>query len=402
MPQASAHAQRARLGVGKAVVALPVELQGAAGAGAQHEGDEGIGGHGRVQLGGKDRLSVQPAAEAPDDAPRHQRPLAVGAVAGLHRVGDQGTDLDHLAGAHARRQGDEGSDAHVKVSRGCVTGPQPSTQAARVTSTSTCRVRTRPSARRAAATTFCEVARRMRVLTPEEMQSLFAGGESEIAAVEKDYGDVVQLVEGIRDPRLLALCRLFLQEFGTRFQRAAAARQNHHAHRGGLLRQTGQMMRTADALCSAYPNLNRGLLLAGVLFHDCGKLWEVCPPESGFEIPRELRGELLGHISIGIELVNTLWRKLPLEEWRESTPSSEDVRMHLLHLIAAHHGELQFGSPVEPKTPEAIALNMVDNLDARLEMISAAYVKQPEIAPGIHERVRTLNTSPVKPLAAWE
>jgi 3'-5' exoribonuclease len=243
---------------------------------------------------------------------------------------------------------------------------------------------------------------RMRVLTPEEMQSLFAGGESEIAAVEKDYGDVVQLVEGIRDPRLLALCRLFLQEFGTRFQRAAAARQNHHAHRGGLLRHTGQMMRTADALCSAYPNLNRGLLLAGVLFHDCGKLWEVCPPESGFEIPRELRGELLGHISIGIELVNTLWRKLPLEEWRESTPSSEDVRLHLLHLIAAHHGELQFGSPVEPKTPEAIALNMVDNLDARLEMISAAYVKQPEIAPGIHERVRTLNTSPVKPLAAWE
>ena len=76
--------------------------------------------------------------------------------------------------------------------------------------------------------------------------------------------------------------------------------------------------------------------------------------------------------------------------------------MHLLHLIAAHHGELQFGSPVEPKTPEAIALNMVDNLDARLEMICAAYVKQPEIAPGIHERVRTLNTSPVKPLAAWE
>ena len=242
---------------------------------------------------------------------------------------------------------------------------------------------------------------RLRVLNNEETQALFVGGEAELAAVEKDYADVVQFVSEIRDPRLLSLCQLFLDDFGTRFKRAAAARQNHHAHRGGLLRHTGQMMRTASALCAAYSHLNRDLLLTGVLFHDCGKLWEVCPPEAGFEIPRELRGELLGHISIGIELVNALWRKLPLDEWREIVPSSEDARLHLLHLIAAHHGELQYGSPVEPKTPEAIALNMIDNLDARLEMIAAAYIKQPEIAPGIHERVRTLNTSPVKPLPIW-
>jgi 3'-5' exoribonuclease len=72
-----------------------------------------------------------------------------------------------------------------------------------------------------------------------------------------------------------------------------------------------------------------------------------------------------------------------------------------LHLIASHHGELQFGSPVEPKTPEAIALNMVDNLDAKLEMLSMAYARQPEIAPGIHERVKALNTSPVKSLSSF-
>lgn len=242
---------------------------------------------------------------------------------------------------------------------------------------------------------------RLRVLNHEETQVLFVGGDAEMAAVEKDYTDVVQFVDGIADPRLSSLCRLFLEDFGTRFRRAAAARHNHHAHRGGLLRHTGQMMRTAAALCAAYPSLNRDLLLTGVLFHDCGKLWEVCPPEAGFEIPRELRGELLGHISIGIELVNALWRRLPLEEWKDVVPSSEDARLHLLHLIAAHHGELQFGSPVEPKTPEAIALNMIDNLDARLEMITCAYIKQPEIAPGIHERVRPLNTSPVKPLQVW-
>jgi 3'-5' exoribonuclease len=239
---------------------------------------------------------------------------------------------------------------------------------------------------------------RVRVLNPQETAELFAGGEKEEAGVKKDLGDVTELVQTISDPRLRGLSELFLQEFGPRFQRASAARHNHHAHRGGLLRHTGQMMRSASAVCSAYPGLNRDLLLAGVLFHDCGKLWEMCPPEAGFEIPRELRGELLGHISIGIEVVNSLWRRLPLETWRGIEPVSEDVRLHLLHLIASHHGELQYGSPVEPKTPEAIALNMVDNLDAKLEMLAMAYARLPEIAPGIHERVKSLNTSPVKPL----
>ncbi|MEI6072065.1 MAG: HD domain-containing protein [Verrucomicrobiae bacterium] len=239
---------------------------------------------------------------------------------------------------------------------------------------------------------------RMRPLAEEESAALFAGTAEESAAAEKDHACVRDFAESLADPRLRALGLLFLDEHGERFRRAAAARVNHHAHRGGLLRHTAQMMRLADALCTVYPGLNRDLLLAGVLFHDTGKLWEMCPPELGFEMPREIRGELLGHISIGIELVNTLWRKLPLEEWKSLQPVSEDVRLHLLHLVAAHHGELQFGSPVEPKTPEAVALHFVDNIDARLEMFSMAYARQPEIAPGIHERVRPLNTSPVRAL----
>jgi len=239
---------------------------------------------------------------------------------------------------------------------------------------------------------------RVKPLTADEAAALFAGTTEEAAASEKDLACVRSFVEGLADPRLRALGLLFLDEHGDRFRRAAAARVHHHAHRGGLLRHTAQMMRSADALSGVYPELNRDLLLAGALFHDTGKLWEMCPPELGFEMPREIRGELLGHISIGIELVNTLWRKLPLEEWKSLSPASEEVRLHLLHLVAAHHGELQFGSPVEPKTPEAVALHFVDNMDARLEMFAMAYARQPEIAPGIHERVRPLNTSPVRAL----
>ena len=239
---------------------------------------------------------------------------------------------------------------------------------------------------------------RMRLLTPEEARELFAGTPETTAATDRDFSCLQDAAASLADPRLKALCALFLDEYGERFRRAAAARFNHHAHRGGLLRHTAQMMRSASALCGVYSHLNRDLLLTGVLFHDSGKLWEMCPPEFGFEMPREIRGELLGHISIGVELVNALWRKLPLEEWKSLVPASEEVRLHLLHLVASHHGELQFGSPIEPKTPEAALLHFVDNIDARLEMFAAAYEKQPEIAPGIHERVRALNASPVRPL----
>src|SRR5207237_17425 len=176
------------------------------------------------------------------------------------------------------------------------------------------------------------------------------------------------------DPRLREICELFLKDFGERFRRTAAARNYHHARRGGLVEHTAQMMRVALALCPLYDQLNLDLLLAGILFHDSGKLWENHLPEDGFTMGFDERGELMGHISIGLELVNSLWRKLQTEEnwraWEILVPPSEDCRLHLLHLIASHHGDMQFGSPVYPKTPEAMALHYIDNLDARLEMFA--------------------------------
>jgi 3'-5' exoribonuclease len=117
------------------------------------------------------------------------------------------------------------------------------------------------------------------------------------------------------------------------------------------------------------------------------------------------RGELVGHISIGLELVNSLWRKLATdsgETWKDLTPPSEDVRLHLLHLIGAHHGEMQFGSPVDPKTPEAMALHYIDNLDARLEMFAAGYLTAKPLADRIFDRVRPLPGNLVLPLQKFE
>ncbi|MEP6671089.1 MAG: HD domain-containing protein [Chthoniobacter sp.] len=241
-----------------------------------------------------------------------------------------------------------------------------------------------------------------RELTAEERDTLLAGSPELREKQAADYGFIEQATIAVSDPRLRELAALFLGEYGARFRRAAAARGNHHARRGGLVEHVAQMMRSALAIAGAYPALNRDLLTAGVLFHDAGKLWENSLPADGFVMPFDERGEMLGHITIGIELVNALWRKVLATEaaatWGTLRPASEDVRLHLLHLLAAHHGELQFGSPVVPKTPEAWALHYVDNLDAKMEMMTAAYATSRSLAPRIQERVWPLPGNLVTPL----
>lgn len=241
----------------------------------------------------------------------------------------------------------------------------------------------------------------LRRLLPDERAALFEGSEAERARNTEDYEFILRAAGEIGDPRLRGLAQRFLETAGSRFRRAAAARVNHHARRGGLLAHTAQMMRSALAIAGAYPRLNRDLLVAGVLFHDCGKLWETCPPEEGFAIRADLRGEMMGHINIGVEVVNALWRDLPRAEWETLSPPSDEVRLHLIHLILSHHGALEFGSPVLPKTPEAIALHYVDNLDARLEMIFQGYAAGTETSPGVYDYVRPLGVSPIAPLGAF-
>jgi 3'-5' exoribonuclease len=242
----------------------------------------------------------------------------------------------------------------------------------------------------------------VRPLNSQEIAELLAGPAELRARQSADWEFMAATVRGIGDPRLRALGEAFMMEYGERFKRTAGARSYHHARRGGLVEHTAQMMRLARQIAPLYPQLNLDLLLAGILFHDAGKLWENHLPEDGFTMGYDERGELMGHISIGLELVNSLWRKLQAGEnasqWEKLTPSSEDCRLHLLHLISAHHGEAQFGSPVAPKTPEAMALNYIDNLDARMEMFAAGYLVAKPIADRIFDRVRPLPGNLVKPL----
>jgi len=245
----------------------------------------------------------------------------------------------------------------------------------------------------------------VRPLTDQEKNELLQGPAELRAKQAADWEFMLQRIQRISDPRLRALCEAFLKEWGDRFRRTAAARKYHHARRGGLVEHTAQMMRVAKEIASVYPQLNADLLIAGILFHDSGKLWENQFSETGFVMAYDELGELVGHISIGLELVNSVWRKLSAENadtWKAYSPPSEDVRLHLLHLIGSHHGQKQLGSPVEPKTPEAMALHHIDNLDSKLEMFAAGYPKAQPLAPRIFERVWPLPGNLVKSLEKFQ
>src|SRR5437763_2272708 len=241
----------------------------------------------------------------------------------------------------------------------------------------------------------------VRPLIEQEIAELLQGPAELRAKQATDWQFMTEKCSAISDPRLRTLCETFITEWGERFRRTAAARNYHHARRGGLVEHCAQMMRVALAIAPLYPQLNSDLLIAGILFHDSGKLWENNYSETGFVMAYDERGELMGHISIGLELVNGLWRKIAADNadaWKHLPPASEDVRLHLLHLIGAHHGEPEFGSPVSPKPPEAMALHYIDNLEARLDMFAAGYTTAKPLAARMIDRVRPLTGTLVKSL----
>ncbi len=120
----------------------------------------------------------------------------------------------------------------------------------------------------------------------EAETALVLGGPPELCRKqEEDYAFLEATAAALGDLRLRTLCTAFLERHGKRLRRTAGARDYHHARRGGLVEHVAQMTRTAIQVCVAYPFLNRDLLLAGVLFHDVGKLWRTPTKRGAFPCP---------------------------------------------------------------------------------------------------------------------
>ncbi|HUY12800.1 MAG TPA: HD domain-containing protein [Terriglobia bacterium] len=151
-------------------------------------------------------------------------------------------------------------------------------------------------------------------------------------------------------------------EITARYKLAPAAVVMHHAFLGGLLEHVMSLLDLADRVCDHYTWLDRSLIFAGLLLHDLGKVEEI-NFERGFRYTT--RGQLLGHITIGIEMIQEKLRNLP----DFPTP----LRDKLLHLVLSHHGKTDFGSPKEPVFPEALVVHYLDDLDSKLQSMWEQY-----------------------------
>src|SRR6266849_3470194 len=202
-------------------------------------------------------------------------------------------------------------------------------------------------------------------------------GESEVEFADylpktiKDIGELwctlAGFVETFQDPHLKALVQSFMadSEIAEAYRNAPAAKTLHHAYIGGLLDHVVSLFRSCDLVCRNYPQINRDLLLTGAFLHDIGKIHELTYNRS---FSYSTRGQLLGHMIIELEMLQTKLALLP------GFPA--DLKTLLEHLIISHHGQYDFGSPKLPMFPEALMLHYLDDLDSKMEAMRAHFDRE--------------------------
>ena len=192
-----------------------------------------------------------------------------------------------------------------------------------------------------------------------------------------DY--ILNRADAIVDKELKALVLLRLEQAGDKIYYYPAAQKLHHAERSGLLHHTSTMLRTAQALCEIYPQLDGDLLAAGVILHDLCKLEELSADEMGVVSEYTVEGQLLGHLVQGVSALGRAAEKLG---------TRKELVLMLQHMILSHHDLPEYGSPRRPMFPEAEVLHIIDLLDAR--MFEMDYALKNTAPGGFTERIWSL------------
>ena len=180
-------------------------------------------------------------------------------------------------------------------------------------------------------------------------------------AVSELKSQIGGYIRSIQNETLRTLVEAMYKKVGKTFFDYPAASRIHHNYLGGLAEHTVGMANLAEHIAAQYPVLDRDLLISGVLIHDMGKTAEL-----GGLVSNEytLEGKLTGHISIGHGWLVETAQELGLSDRSET--------LLLRHMILSHHGKHEFGSPVLPAIPEAEALFLIDNMDARMNSLRQA------------------------------
>lgn len=174
-------------------------------------------------------------------------------------------------------------------------------------------------------------------------------------------------VAALANPHLRGLMEAFLADepFMDMYCMAPAAKGMHHVYLGGLLEHSLALVKLVKTIVPLYGGINEDLLIVGALLHDVGKVYEMSYERA---IDYTDIGKLLGHITIGVELVEDKIRLV------EGFP--RELGILLKHMLLSHHGQYEYGSPKRPKTIEATILNYLDDMDSKINGIRAHIAKE--------------------------
>ena len=179
------------------------------------------------------------------------------------------------------------------------------------------------------------------------------------------YEELLGYIKKVDNPYLRQVLEYYFvkdETFIRNFKGHSAAKTVHHGFAGGLLEHTLSVVKFCDYMTGAYPILNKDLLFTAAICHDIGKTKELSSfPENDYTD----EGQLLGHIVIGVEMIGDAVRNIP--------DFPEKLANELKHCIVEHHGELEYGSPKKPALAEAMALNLADNADAKMQTLTELF-----------------------------
>ncbi|BDH62965.1 3'-5' exoribonuclease YhaM [Lysinibacillus sp. PLM2] len=227
--------------------------------------------------------------------------------------------------------------------------------------------------------------KQIRIAKPEDGISINDLVPSASTPKEELYEELTQYFFEIKNPHISRITRHIIKKYQDDILVFPAATKNHHDYASGLLDHVVSMLRLGKAICDLYPTLNRDLIYAGVILHDIGKVKELSGP---IATTYTVEGNLLGHISIMVDEIGKAAEELGID--------GEEVVL-LKHIVLSHHGKEEWGSPKKPMIQEAEILHYIDNIDAKMNMLTRALGKT---KPGeFTERLFALdNRSFYKPL----
>ena len=205
--------------------------------------------------------------------------------------------------------------------------------------------------------------KQIRVARPEEGVQISDLLPTSAIPKEQLFEDLMQFFFEIKNPNISRITRNLIKKHQEQLLIFPAASKNHHDYASGLLDHVVSMLRLSKSICDLYPTLNRDLMYAGVILHDIGKVIELTGPVG---TAYTIEGNLLGHITIMVNEIGQAAKELGIE--------GEEV-MLLQHLVLSHHGKEEWGSPKKPMIQEAEIIHYIDNIDAKMNMLTRALEK---------------------------